>query len=245
MGSDLFASAYFLYKRYEDHLAELVGRYPKLVQGGNLLDVGANIGYTAQILARAADPGHVVYAFEPEPFNYTLLERVARRPEFAGRIIAHQCAVGAEDGTVQLWFNRHHVADHRVITESFRRANPAVTGITVPMASIDTFLAQNPGRVSFIKIDVQGFEQAVCEGMKATLERNPGLTLLLEYAPSAMEALGFHPSELIRFLSGYGLKCYVVGPRGKLSPGPLPDLSEFDYVDLLFSRAGIAPGADI
>src|ERR1700722_2033046 len=74
LGRRLFKSAYFLYKRYlEDDLRDLVLSHPALVGGGNVLDIGANIGYTAAVLARAVEPGRKVYAFEPEPFNFRIL----------------------------------------------------------------------------------------------------------------------------------------------------------------------------
>jgi SAM-dependent methyltransferase len=84
LGRRIFKSAYFLYKRYvEDDLRDLLRAYPAIVGGGNVLDIGANIGYTAAVLARATASGRKVYAFEPEPFNYRLLEQTALQPEFA------------------------------------------------------------------------------------------------------------------------------------------------------------------
>ena len=54
LGRRLFKSAYFLYKRYiEDDLRDLLRPIPPF-SGGNVLDIGANIGYTAAVLARAA-----------------------------------------------------------------------------------------------------------------------------------------------------------------------------------------------
>jgi|SRR5215469_15904604 len=240
VGCKLFASAYFLYKRYEDHLSALLRSHPSLVQGGNVLDVGANIGYTAGVLAQAIDPGRVVYAFEPEPFNYRMLQRTATRPRFGARIITRQCAIGAKDGTAQLWLNRRHPADHRVITSQFRQADSAVTRITVPLMSIDSFLESHPGPVSFIKIDVQGFERPVCEGMKKTLDQNPCLSVVLEYAPAMMRELGFSPPDLIDLLIKHGLQCYLVGPEGTLSPGLPSRIEDSEYIDLLFSRHPLA-----
>src|ERR1700684_4527602 len=62
LGRHLFKSAYFAYKRYiEDDLRGLVLSYPSLVGRGNVLDIGANIGYTAVVLARAAESDRKVY----------------------------------------------------------------------------------------------------------------------------------------------------------------------------------------
>jgi FkbM family methyltransferase len=241
VGRRLFRAAYFLYKGYiEDNLQELVRLRPGLLRAGNVLDVGANIGYTASVLARTIDPGYRVHAFEPEPFNYQILQETAARPEFGKKINALQFAVGAEDGSIELWQNMRHHADHRVITDQFRSEVSGVTGIRIPMVSIDRFLERNPGPVSFVKIDVQGFELPVCQGMKTTLEKNPNLTLVVEYAPSAMRALGFSPSTLIGFLVDRAFQVYLVCPNGKLSPGIPSGLDDSGYVDLLFSRRPIA-----
>src|ERR1700686_3345134 len=78
-GRRVFASAYFFYKRHlEDPYYELFKRHPELFRGGNILDAGANIGYTAAVCSRAIDPEYKVYAFEPERFNYALLEHSAQ-----------------------------------------------------------------------------------------------------------------------------------------------------------------------
>lgn len=235
-GRGLFASAYFLYKRYEDHLQDLLRAQPWLIRGGNALDVGANIGYTASVLARAIDGDRRVYAFEPEAANYGMLQRAASRSRYGGRVVPMHCAVGAADGEVQLWLNAGHPADHRVITEAFQRGEGAVSGVTVPMVSVDSFVERHPGPVSFIKIDVQGYEQAVCNGMKATLNRNPDVAIVLEYAPEAMLELGFSPPDLLEFMRIRGFACFTVGPKGQVLPGVPSGLSGSDYADMLFTR---------
>jgi FkbM family methyltransferase len=243
IGRELFRSAYFLYKRYiEDDLQGLVDSRPDLLRGGNVLDVGANIGFTASVLASAIEPGYRVYAFEPEPRNFGMLQWTANRLRLKDKITALEYAVGAEESTIELWQNLRHHADHRVITDQFRSAVSGMAGISVPMISIDQFLARNPGPVSFVKIDVQGFELPVCQGMSRTLEMNPGLTIVLEYAPSALRDLGFDPSQLVGFLVDRGFQIYQVLAKGELSRGIPASLADTDYTDLLFSRRPLACG---
>jgi FkbM family methyltransferase len=66
------------------------------------------------------------------------------------------------------------------------------------MVSIDSFLESKQERVSFIKIDVQGYELAVCQGMQETLRQNPGITIVLEYMPSAMREMGVEADRFFR-----------------------------------------------
>jgi len=255
LGRRLFKSAYFLYKRYvEDDLRELLSTHPGIIGAGNVLDIGANIGYTAAVLARVAQAGRKVYAFEPEPFNFNLLQQTALQSEFAGKIVPMQSAVGTADGTIDLWINDRHHADHRVATEQFRSAHPASANpdsahspsnqVSVPLVSIDSFLQSNPGPVSFVKIDVQGYELAVCQGMADTLRQNPGIVIVLEFMPSAMRELGFDSSHLIDLFVERDFKVYQVHPRGKLSSGIPDTMSNSSYCDLLFSRNPIPIGRD-
>ena len=245
LGRRLFKSAYFLYKRYvEDDLRDLLRSHPAIVGAGNVLDIGANIGYTATVPARAAQPGRKIYAFEPEPFNFKLLQQAAVQPGVAGKIVPMQLAVGAADGTIDLWINDRHHADHRVATEQFRSAHSdsahsVSNQVSVPLISIDSFLQKNPGPVSFVKIDVQGYELAVCQGMTDTLRQNPDIKIVLEFMPSAMRELGFESSRLIDLFAERDFKVYQVHPRGKLSPGIPDTMSDSNYCDLLFSRSPI------
>ncbi len=241
MGRRLFKSAYFFYKRYfEDDLEGLLRSCPSLVRGGDVLDIGANIGYTATVLARAAEPGRKVYAFEPELSNFAILERTAHQPEFEGKIIAVPCAVGAQDGNVDLWVNDRHHGDHRIITEQFRSTHPEAKHVGVNLVSIDSFLKSRRENISFVKIDVEGYELAVCQGMRETLKENPDLTVFLEFMPAALRGLGFEPSHLIDFFIEQEFTAYLVHPRGKLTRGLPSSINDSDYFDLLFSRRPMA-----
>jgi FkbM family methyltransferase len=241
LGRRLFKSAYFFYKHYlEDDLQDLVKAFPDLVGDGNVLDIGANIGYTAAVLARASRPGSKVFAFEPEPFNFDMLQRTARQANFEGKIVPMRCAVGAENGTIDLWINLGHHADHRIITDRFHSEHPGSTGISTELISIDSFLESHREKVSFVKIDVQGYEPAVCQGMENTLRRNPEVAVVLEYMPSAIRELGFEPSNLIDFFVERGFQIYLVHPRGKLTHGMPVAKEDSGYFDLLFSRRTIA-----
>jgi FkbM family methyltransferase len=240
IGCRLFTSAYFLYKRYiEDDLYHLLRSFPLLVSGGNVLDVGANIGYTSTVFARAIESSQKVYAFEPEHFNFSILQQTAGQPEFEGKIIATQCAVGANDGTVELWINDHHHADHRVVTDRFRAEHQGARSVNTALVSIDSFLRYKKESISFVKIDVQGYELAVCLGMEETLRENPSLTVFLEFMPSGMRDLGFEPSQLIDFFVGRGFDIYVVHRGGKLSRGMPSNIGDLGYCNLLFSRRPI------
>jgi FkbM family methyltransferase len=244
VGQALFASAYFTYKKYvEDPYAGLARARPDLFRNGDILDVGANIGYTATVFARAASEGCRVHAFEPEAFNFALLARAARARSVRGRIVPVRAAVGDADGTITLRLNPDHHGDHRVVPPGSGApvVNPALE-TPVPVLRLDTY-AHAQGvfdRVAFIKIDVQGYETAVCRGMRGILAANPRAAVSLEYMPEALVALGQSPEALLAEFPAPAWTTALLGHDGRLLPGDRPAIDaavgRTGYVDLLMSR---------
>jgi FkbM family methyltransferase len=243
LGQRAFAASYFLYKRYlEDPYHDLVERHPELFRGGNILDIGANIGYTATVFGRAVDPEYKVYAFEPERFNYDLLERSARAQKSLQRIVPIKSAVGDREGIIELWENEHHHGDHRILTDQFRQTVASSRVVSTPIIPVDSFVAKQPVEfpVRFIKIDVQGYEFPVCRGMERTLSANPRAILALEYMPGAMRELGFQPEELIIWLQQREYKVYTLEKHGRFRPGVADISGGHSYADLLFSSENLS-----
>ena len=74
---EVYSRLYFLYKRHFEDVNELILKsYPNFLKKGNVLDIGANIGYTAITFGnRLRESPYKVYAFEPEPGNFRELQR--------------------------------------------------------------------------------------------------------------------------------------------------------------------------
>ena len=244
----IFVTAYFLHKRfYEDPFWSLIHERPELFRGGDVLDIGANIGYTASLFARVVSRGAKVYAFEPDRRAFQMLLEVVRRKNLGAAIEAIHSAVGAEVGSVEFWHNQSHSADHKVVTLAFKASGPAPGCIeSTPLTSVDAFVGlRQLQRIAFIKVDVQGYELAVCQGSEETLQRFPDATLCVEYSPESLRDLGFEPRELLHFLRSRGYHIYLLTP-GKLALAHNDaEIESFTasagYVDLLCSRK-LLPG---
>lgn len=232
----LFLAAFFAYKRFaEDPFAALAKRRPELFQGGDILDIGANAGYTALVFARAASPGARVHAFEPEPVNLRRLHRVIRKHRLEDAVIPYAAAVGARDGAIELAVSDTHPGDHRVAVDAASQDGRRV--VSIPMRAVDSLELE---RVAFIKIDVQGYELEVSRGMERLLERSPDITVVFEYAPGDMRRYGFDPAELMAFYRSRGFHLSLLAQDATLTEfsdeaaaGPL---GRRGYVDVLARR---------
>lgn len=241
----LFTQSYFFYKRFlEDPFDDLLKARPELLSGGHVLDVGANLGYTALLFSKYISPEYKVFAFEPDKENFKLLEQEINRRRLNAKIEAVKAAVGKEEGMIDLWYNPSHHADHRVATEKFKETVDGKGIEQVKLWSIDSFLAKNSisAPVAFLKSDVQGFELPVMEGMRQTIEENPQMVIAFEYCPEEIIELGYDPADLFALLKNYGF-CFSLVEKGK-SPVAL-DLEKLDkitnergYIDILCERKG-------
>lgn len=229
----LFLAAFFAYKRWvEDPFANLAKRRPELFAGGDILDVGANAGYTAALFARVASPGARVFAFEPEPLNFRRLQRVST----SEAIVAERLAIGASEGSVELAINPTHPGDHRIAT--------GVAGgkrIQVPMTTIDRYVHDRQiGRVKFVKIDVQGYELEVSRGMTDLLEREREVAVAFELAPADLRAAGVEPEALLDFYRERGFALELLPRDGVTRPYDAAEVAaraaRRGYVDLLATR---------
>jgi FkbM family methyltransferase len=247
----LFLFAYFLYKRwYEDPFWALAKRSPELFTGGDILDIGANIGYTAWVFAAALKanaraPGKV-YAFEPDSASFATLGEIVRRKNLGDSVEIFNMAVGSANGSLEFWHNEEHSADHRVVTEQFKTSRPAGEKITtVAVTSVDSFVAaRNLQNISLIKIDVQGYELAVCEGMRKTIEKFPVMSVAFEYAPDGMRELGFEPRALLNLFRSAGYQLHILNRTTTTlaADNQAIDLAvkRSGYVDLLCSKKILA-----
>ncbi|MBI3558263.1 MAG: FkbM family methyltransferase [Deltaproteobacteria bacterium] len=241
----IYESAYFFYKmHFEDPFYQLARTHPEIFENGEILDVGANIGYTAMIFAEALSDGFRVHAFEPEQNNFNSLQLRVRTSKFVDKIIPIHAAIGAHSGHVEIWENKAHKGDHRVKTKEFENKHGILRNLQkVPLWSLDDYGREklNSSKpVSLIKIDVQGFEFAICEGMTKLLEDNPKASVVFEYGPHIIEEMGYDPHELLDYFSRRNYRFYLIEKTGRLI-GTTPKkiaaaITGEDYADILCSK---------
>lgn len=175
-----------------------------LTEGQTVLDIGANIGYFTILFARKVGSSGAILAFEPGPLSFALLQTNIRINGL-DHVRAFNVAAGNRNGTTDLYICRTGESDNRVegtLTDDSDRDR-----IAVPSIVIDKFLA-NLGvhRVDYVKIDVQGAERAVLEGMQRTIEANPRMQIVAEYAPGGIRTAGGEPSEFLDYIRRFGFR---------------------------------------
>lgn len=170
---------------------------------GTALDIGAHVGAVAVYLSRKFER---VVAFEaiPQTFEYLL-----RNTDTIDNVERLNVAIGPAAGeTYFSHYAKHgqlsHVAGEADLDRTFRIG-------PVPVRTIDSF---DYAELSFIKIDVEGYELQVLEGALATIERCRPL-ILVEQAGNEEKHFGRLRNEASALLESLGMRMHPGAPHMK------------------------------
>ena len=169
-------------------------------RGMTALDLGANIGYFTLIAAKLVGPEGKVFAFEPEPENFSLLQRNVSINGYENVTLV-QKAVSDKNGVEEL----HLCSDswgHSL--SSFKRDEGL---LSVPVTSLDQFFSEDVA-IDFIKMDVEGAEGKAVQGMARILGKGDVKVMVVEFHPEELERQGSSFRQLWDKLTTFGFQSY-------------------------------------
>ncbi len=220
----------YLFLRGEYALGRVAEIKEVVKQGDIVIDIGANIGYFTVLMANLVGPQGKVYAFEPDPRNFSLLQRTIKKNGFTS-VIAEQKAISNKTGEFLLYQTRSWSSNTLTPTN-------CVLTTKIQVITLDTFLSQED-HIDFVKMDMDGSEPLAIQGMVQLIRRSPNLRVLAEYQPGNLKRYLSNPLDFISIAEQCGLKLVAIldSDKGRL---PNLDLSYLKYLaddknlDLLF-----------
>lgn len=175
----------------------------KGISAGDVVwDVGANVGLYTQKFSTLAGPHGKVVAFEPGPQTFaTLSANTARCENVVCEPLALSDFIGEADFHIT-------AEENSPVNGLARRDGIPVSAVQVVKVSTgDAFAAANPQLApNKIKIDVEGFEYDVLQGLKSTLPSPSlrGLFIEVHFASLAGRGLAEAPRKMVEMLKGMG-----------------------------------------
>jgi len=145
-----------------------------------VLECGANIGYYAFIEAAVLGDQADIYAVEPDPRNLELLSRGIQANDYEDQIQVIQGAFGNETRDATLNLSTKSNCSRIEAAPEFGATGDS---ITVDMYAVDEFLIENdlqPADLDVVRMDVEGYEAEILEGMSELLNADSSLVLFIE-----------------------------------------------------------------
>lgn len=165
---------------------ELRGIGAVVREGDQVFDVGAAHGMYTLPFAHFVGPRGRVHSFEPHPRQQKQLHFL-RRLLGAGQVRVIHAAVGSESGHGTMRLPHRFgfpIYGHAHVAKGARElpAGVKIVNWDTPITTVDEWAAQEGAtEISFIKVDVEGFEPNVVAGARTTIDRyRPSLLLEIE-----------------------------------------------------------------
>jgi FkbM family methyltransferase len=158
----------------QKHLDQLIAeRF--IMQGDFILDAGANIGYSSLLFLK--NGASKVYSFEPVPALFDRLKKM-EGPDLK----AFHIALSDDNGQAEMLLSRSHNQGH-TLNPQWEKMFPSVYGdkksiCRVKKARLDDLLPDH--KFDFMKVDIEGSEEAFLRGSANILRKDPPRILQIE-----------------------------------------------------------------
>ena len=203
--------------------------------GQTVIEVGANIGYYTCLLAEKMQGRGRLFAIEPDDRNLELLKLNLRQNKMDHWVSVHSCAISNQAGEATLHIAAKSNLNTLVKTGEHAAVNQYLGEKKISIITLDDFLDQQGvphGDVGAIRMDIEGHEYEVFEGMKKTLAASANLILFLEIHADLITAArgrdGYH--AFIDRLEGDGLE--ICAAMAHVTSGRDAMLDSITYGDL-------------
>lgn len=187
---------------------EIVKR--EIKRGDVVLDIGANIGYYTLIFAKLVGEEGKIFAFEPDPDNFALLNKNIKENKFENVVLINK-AVSDNNGKTKLYLSEDNKGDHRIYNSGDSRES-----ITVETVCLDDFLKDYKDKIDFIKMDIQGAEGIALRGMVNTIKKNENIKILTEFWPRGLNNFYFDSRKFLGLLEDCGFNLYDILKTGAI-----------------------------
>jgi FkbM family methyltransferase len=192
----------YLYGIYEPFILDLFSIYLK--KGDTFLDIGANIGQHSMFAGAIVGEHGRVHSFEPIPRIYSQLNESVEKNNFQNRFTLHNFALGDHDHSLELFLEKNNIGGSSFVEKTGRAEH-----ITVHIKKGDDVLTSEKN-ISLVKIDVEGYEYEVLEGIHETLVRHMPVIILEFSYISYKNKSSTHAEKILSILTDIGYTLYDI-----------------------------------
>jgi FkbM family methyltransferase len=216
---------------YEPPTAHVISTL--LSPGDTFIDVGANSGFFTLLASNQVGPTGRVLSFEPLP---SMRRRIMENISLNGmeNVTLYGAALSNTVGEVTFYEGPQ---GHKGIS-SMRPIGETSAILQVPTMPLDNLADKIPS-IKLIKIDVEGAEQLVIEGMERLLAQHHPY-LVIEITDQYLKPFGHSAQGLSNLLCSMGYRMYKITPQSIVEMSPDKADSELQY-NALFSKKPLDP----
>lgn len=173
--------------------------------GMTFVDVGANIGYYSLLAAAQIGGDGLIFAFEPDPDNYALLKKNLALNGL-DCVDAVPSGLSNCDRIANIFCSATNFGDHRIYDDGSERSSKPIS-----LINGSDYLRPKVDQIDLLKIDTQGAECQVIEGLLPLLQANSAkLCMIIEFWPFGLRRAGGSAHTLLDMLTLLELPIQII-----------------------------------
>jgi FkbM family methyltransferase len=224
--------------QWEPHITAL---WSTLIKPGmTVVDVGSHMGYYSVLAGKLVEGFGKVHAFEANPVIYETLFKNIFINGLIDRVIQNNLAVYSHSTTLEFHTLQRATGGNSLVdfTEEYQeRFNEKVSSITIQATSLDEyFQSQGTLKVDVVKIDAEGSEPFIFEGMQKILESNPDIVIICEFNAGLIHGCGNEPKIFLQKLQAHGLILRKIDLDSQVSSTSETELLHLGTADLFLTK---------
>jgi FkbM family methyltransferase len=198
--------------------------------GMTVLDIGASCGYYSLLAAMNVGPYGKVHAFEPNPSHH---DNFMKSIEINGfkHVELHKVALTNTNGETTLYVPG---------TGGASIYNPGIPGTVEVKIKTVVFSEYFPKqKVDVIKIDIDGSEPLIMDGLFQLIDSNDEMEIIMEYCPFMWIGSGYQPLPILQKFAERGFSFHIIGYDSTLIPTTVEQLAMYskqEHLDLKIGR---------
>lgn len=205
-----------------------------LCPGDIFVDVGANIGLFTLIAAKLVGEKGSVYAFEPCSLTYNRLKSNIKLNGFSN-VYCQQVALSNCNSQENITLSLDGFDAWNSLAKP--TAGEVFASELINTMRWDDFAVQHQlqGKVTLMKIDVEGWETYVLSGGAETLSREDAPTLLIEFTEQAARLANSSCHKLYQTLEKLGYQMFIYNSDNR-DLTPYPSQLNFPNLNLIAAK---------
>jgi|GEM_PF-1331774 len=216
----------FRYGTYEEGTLNLIQKLLTFADPkGVFIDVGANIGLISLFVSRTFSNSIRIYAFEPLPSTFNILNENIKLNE-VNNIIPLRKGLGSSNKNAEI-FESNSINRG---ASSFVKESTNVDGFQTEIIKLDDFVQdESIDSINCIKIDVKGWELEVLKGAESIFSAPNAPACIIEYSIERT-TFGGQVTDIYHYFKKVNNFSVFKLTHGKEKPSKLVKVSDLQYL---------------
>lgn len=211
-----------------------------LVEDGmNIVEIGTNVGYYSLIFASKVGESGKLFAFEANPQIFDMLHQTIEINGFLNRVELVNKAIMNSSGKISFNILKRHHGSGSIVKfsdEHLERSRDEIEIIDIDTISLDEYFNNRDIKIDIIKIDAEGSEPYIFDGMKKLINGNHNIIIICEFNPALIYDAKRDPRKFLEEIKQYGFSLKYIDDRSNITDISIDELMKKDVCDLYLER---------